>query len=484
MGTFSISEFNKHLFTLVAANCAALIMGLILVPIITRIFTPEMFGVSALFISIVGIFGGIICLSYEQSIILEKSDALAANMIAACFFSMVGLILIIIVILGLFGSNISMLLGNLELNKFLWLVPLCLLIQGFDLILSSWFSRGKRFKDLAQIAITRKVSVNLITIIGGLALYPSAGMIIVGYLLGNAVVIAILGLKMVTNRYQIKFADINKRKIITGMKRYSKFPIYTSWSVLINNASWHVPVILMGMFFNEATVGWYFLTFKIIQLPMSLIGKSVSRVIFRYSSEHNDKNSLSNLVEAVTIRLFMLIALPALLLGLLGSESFSFIFGEEWVTSGLFAQILCPWMVIWFITSPVSCVYYVINKQEKDLQKSILILVMRILSIIIGGIMHNATAAIMLYSITSLIAYGSMLKQIYDYLNINAMDVLLKIKSKLMTPICLFIIVLLVNTLCINLIITLGVALGVSIYYYTKNWKWLFLDNIKYDVKI
>ena len=460
MGTFSKSEINKHLFSLVTANCAALIMGLILVPIVTRIFTPEMLGVSALFISIVGIFGGMVCLSYEQSIILEKSDALAANMIAACFFCMVGLILIIIVILGLFGSNISMLLGNLELNKFLWLVPLCLLIQGFDLILSSLFSRGKRFKDLAQIAIIRKVSVNLITIIGGLALHPSAGMIIVGYILGNAVVIAILGLKMVTNRYQIKFADINKRKIITGMKRYSKFPIYTSWSVLINNASWHVPVILMGIFFNETTVGWYFLTFKIIQLPMSVIGKSVSRIIFRYASEHNDKNSLSNIVEAVTIRLFMFISLPVLLLSLLGSESFSFIFGEEWETSGLYAQILSPWLIIWFMTSPISCIYNVVNKQQKDLQKSILIFVTRIFSIIIGGIMHNATVAIMLYSITGIIVYGLMLKEIYSYTNVNIMVLLLKIKPRLMNHIYLFATVFVVSAAFSNTIITLGVAVG------------------------
>ena len=45
-----------------------------------------------------------------------------------------------------------------------------------------------------------------------------------------------------------------------------------------------------------------------------------------------------------------------------GKYIFGFVFGDNWATAGLYAQILAPWMYSKFILSPISVVPIIVNK--------------------------------------------------------------------------------------------------------------------------
>ncbi|MEA1954754.1 MAG: translocase, partial [Campylobacterota bacterium] len=69
-------------------------------PILTRIYTPEDFGVFALFIAITAIFGGIANARYELAIMLPKKDEDAINIFALGFVitSLISLVLLVLVV--------------------------------------------------------------------------------------------------------------------------------------------------------------------------------------------------------------------------------------------------------------------------------------------------------------------------------------------------------------------------------------------------
>jgi O-antigen/teichoic acid export membrane protein len=92
-----------------------------------------------------------------------------------------------------------------------------------------------------------------------------------------------------------------------------------------------------------------------------------------------------------------------------GDVLFSFFFGKEWIPAGEYSQILSIWTLVWFISSPISNLYYVLNLHNKFLQFMGISLIVRALSIIIASQFLDAKAAVVAYSIASLTVYGYQL---------------------------------------------------------------------------
>ena len=76
------SEFSKNVLTLMTGTTIAQAIPIAISPILTRIYTPEDFGVLALFVAITSIFGSIANGRYELAIMLPKKDENAINIFA------------------------------------------------------------------------------------------------------------------------------------------------------------------------------------------------------------------------------------------------------------------------------------------------------------------------------------------------------------------------------------------------------------------
>ena len=80
------SSFATNVLKLVTGSVFAQGLGVLVVPIVTRLFAPEAFGVVALFASITGILGVVACLRYQLAIMLPKTDEDAANLLGVSLF--------------------------------------------------------------------------------------------------------------------------------------------------------------------------------------------------------------------------------------------------------------------------------------------------------------------------------------------------------------------------------------------------------------
>src|SRR5690606_37210838 len=171
---------------------------------------------------------------------------------------------------------------------------------------------------------------------------------------------------------------------------------------LMNIISWQLPTFLLAAFFTPAVVGFYSLGFRLLQLPMSFIGSSISQVFFQRASKAKSEGTLDYLVESV-FRLLVIIGMfPMLIITIIGSDIFTLIFGNDWTEAGVYAQILSLWAFIWLISSPLSTIYIVMEKQQFGFQYSFFNLITRILSLYIGGLLGNARLALILFSISGI----------------------------------------------------------------------------------
>jgi lipopolysaccharide exporter len=201
-----------------------------------------------------------------------------------------------------------------------------------------------------------------------------------------------------------KFRHKTKNDIKEIVIRYKKFPMYSVWGQLCNQVSIHIPTFLLSYFFSTTIVGYYSMSNMVIHMPMTLIGTAISQVFLQRANEERILNGHSKKVVLEVHHLLLALGvLPIIVLMIIGSDIFSFFLGSNWTTSGLYAAILGPWILLVFIASPISTLYSIYEKQNVGLAFNLVLLASRFLSIYIGGLLGGPILCLTLFSITGII---------------------------------------------------------------------------------
>jgi len=366
------SDFVKNVLTLMTGTTIAQAIPIAVTPILTRIYTPDDFGVFALFLAITAIAGAIANGQYEQAILLPKSDDDAINLVVlgvliTCVFSF-----LLFVIILLFNTNIANLLGNKELENWLFLVPLSTLLIGIYNSLNFFNIRKKEFKNVSISLVSRSVSLSLSQVIIGLIALGPIGLIvgqIVSFLSGNMILFKTLK-EAKTN------VVISKNNIKKQAKFYKKFPIFSLPSIFINSINLNIINFLISSIFSFTTLGFYSLTQRIVGIPARVIGSSFSQVYFQKASQEYNEKGTTEIIFIKTLKKLVAISIPIfLILFFVAEPVFAFVFGEEWRVSGIYAKLLIPLAAIRFVSSALSNTLAVHQKQQFGLIINLLLLI-------------------------------------------------------------------------------------------------------------
>lgn len=459
-------SFVSDVLLLVGGTTFAQIIGILSFPVLTRLYGPDDFGTWALFISITGIISTIACMRYELAILLPESEDDAINLLGLSLLIAFLISTITIPLIYIFKETLILFLNSPQLENYLWLIPLFSFISTVFLVLNYWNSRTKNFKRLSLARVYTSLSTTGIQITSGLAGYFAGGGLLLGTFAGQSISTTVLS-GQVWKEDKIRFkAHISFKRMYVMAKRYRKFPLIESWSALLNTISWQLPTFLLASFFSPAIAGFYSLGFRLLQLPMSLIGKSIADVFFQRASLARYEGSLDSLVEKVLRTLIVLSMFPILTLTIVGSDVFSVFFGQEWVEAGVYAQILSIWAFVWFISSPISAIFSVMEMQQYELTFNILNITTRLLSLVIGGLMGSARIALILFSLSGVIVYGYLLSRVMVYSGVEAFKLLRIVSSNLLLfiPAGSMLIILKLAALNQVLIVVLS-SIFICIYY-------------------
>jgi len=403
----SSSGFAANVLKLVTGSVFAQGLGVLAAPVIARLFAPEAFGVAALFASIAGIVGVVACLRYELAIMLPKTDEEAANLLCLSLFFVFIITGISALIIFFAGDIIANLLNSSEFKKYLWLIPAAVFISGISLPLNYWNSRTKQFGRLSIARVISSVVAQSTKLGAGFAGFVSGGVLIGTGILGQIVSTFILGGQICRDDRRLFKAGIRWEKMIAGLKRHKKFPIYNTWSALLNTASQQLPTIMLAFYFSPKIVGFYALGKTVLSMPMNMVGGAVAQVFFQKASEaHYRTGNLSKVVEEVFKRLVSLGIFPILLLTLIGEDLFVVVFGARWAEAGVYMQILGLWIFFQFISSPISTLFAVLEKQNYGLFFNGVLFGTRAVSLIVGGMTGDVRFTLFLVASTGVVCYG------------------------------------------------------------------------------
>ncbi len=355
------SEFSRNVLTLMTGTTIAQAIPIAISPILTRIYTPEDFGMLALYMSISFILAVAATGRYENAIVLPKKNEDAVNILVLSVMITLIISFITLLIVYFFNTKITSLLDNTNISTWLYFIPLTVLFTGLYQTLNYWLIRKKQFKELATSKVVQNIGTGSTKLGMGYYSLGTSGLIL-GTILGQAIVIAMY-FKIVWKKDAKLLKYVNKLKIFALMKKHKKLPMLNLPNAIIDGFRLSGINILIAKYFTAATLGQFALSWKMVQLPMGIIGSSLSQVFFQKLANTN-KSDLNKIIQKYIIKA-SIVALPIfLIIYFFSVDIFIFIFGENWKMAGESASIMTPWFFLNFITSPLSSIFLVLNKQE------------------------------------------------------------------------------------------------------------------------
>ncbi len=399
-----MGRFAKNVAIMSVAPVIMQSLAFIVTPIVTRLYTPEDFGMFSIYGAILGPIGIFSTMSYSSAIVLPKREKDAANLFAlSLFFTIVWATLSISII---FFKN-SFLLSKYKDEQFmhyLWVIPIVLFFNGLYMSLRYWNIRKESFGKISAAVVSRYVANNSVILIAGFAGYASGLFIILGDIAGGIASPAILSKSVWQKNKQLFFDNIRVSRMIAMAKRYSNFPKFLLINDFFSRFGEQMPIYILSIYFSQGIIGFYSFSLRLLTMPMNFLGNSIGEVYYQKAAQ-KDENSTELLEEL--FKYLVLLGLPIFIfIGIIGEEIFYVFFGKGWSEGGFYAQILCLFMLIKFITIPASSLMLIYEKQKYALYLNIATITVSSISLTIGGILNNVYLSFVLFSLSNSLVYA------------------------------------------------------------------------------
>lgn len=355
-------ELRHGTAVLVGGASVANLIPLALTPVLTRLYSPEEFGLLAIFVAVGAVLGSAANGRYEMAIMIadDEDDAISVAALGVVIAATVGLLVLVSV--AIFGGEIAGILGRPDLQAWLFLLPVVVIGTGIFNSLNLLNNRLGNYSKIAKASVVKALATGVIQVTGGL-LFAGAGGLILGQsahsLAANGTLLRGL-FRRVTDKARWEMSTLRK---LAG--RYQDFPKFSLPANLANTSTTHLVNVLLSAVFTIASLGQLSLVQRALGAPSALIGDAVGQIYYRTATKEKVRSGNATRTFYSTVVLLSLVAVPGFLVAYLVAPTlFEVIFGTEWRTAGQYAQAVIPLVAIRFILAPVTHTNNVFEKQR------------------------------------------------------------------------------------------------------------------------
>ncbi len=397
----------RNFAKLLSANVVAQLIGLLVYPVLTRLYTPDDFGLLNLFLSIAGVLVILATAEYQYAIVLPKDDKRATAVCQVGLLVLCGVVALVLLSVP-FSRPIARLFNTPSLAYYYWLMPFYVAVSGLWILLNYYYTRQRQFGRISRYQLSQSV-LNA----GAKMSFGFAGVLHSGLLLSTVLAplcsIA-MSIAAAWKHGLRQLLHIDREECRTAAREYANFPKYSLPRALVNNLSGALPSLLLTPFFGLANLGFWGMALTLAFRPLNMISQSLYQVLFENTAHRvNQRLTIRPtilrflcLTLAVAIPCFtaLYFVLPVLTRWLLGAE---------WEISGLYIRVMLPWLLMSVLVAPICFLSDIFKKQKIGLYLEVLLIVLRLLGLGMGIWQHSFFYAIAGYSIAGAIVIGVQL---------------------------------------------------------------------------
>lgn len=391
------TEGFKNFFKLFSSSLLMQGVAFLLSPVYARLFTPEQFGLLGLFLAILSVLSVLSTAKYEQAIMLPNQDQDARSLfwlvqiISVCFAFLV-------IPLILFGNTfIATLLGDGNLVSWLWFIPLLLVLHGLFQGALYYSNRNKLFGTMATTTIVQHTALNSSRLADGFTKLTSNGLVashIFSQILVTAFILFRSAKRILVRDSATAIGNIKKQAAI-----YSGYPKFNMMLNLTNNLSGALPFFLFPRGFSLEIAGLFAFGYGLVFKPISMVSLSLHQVLSqKIIEDYNNGRPIYDKLIKLVKKSFLIAIAPSLILVILAPTLFRLIFPPEYQLAANFLQVMAPWLLLVFLTSPLSFIPELFFRQKKAMVIDIVYLLVRFGALTIGIMQNDILLALGLLS--------------------------------------------------------------------------------------
>lgn len=380
---FTKEGFVKDTFILTMGTGLAQLIPMLFYPILGRIYSPTEFGLLATIMSITSIIAVLSTGRYEASILITETKQDAVNIILFIILLSLSVCIVSYIVLMGCSSHLAIWLKEPMLEKWLFICP----ISAFSIVIyncyNEWCVRNKYFAYLSINKISNSGFIVLSKFSFGISKLVADGLIW-GDLLGR-VLSAIGCVYRMISRDGRLFVNTSFKRMRELCGYYKDCPQFILPGALMDTVVSQLPVLLFAGFYGGTVVGFFSMSMALLSIPASVLGVAISDVFRQKANEIyvREQNFRNFLLKTLKISTCIIVPIAAILMFVLPSI-FTFVLGDNWRMSGIYAMILLPYISINFLKNIVGGTFIITEKFKQNLVVNILLLIASVSSLTIG----------------------------------------------------------------------------------------------------
>jgi O-antigen/teichoic acid export membrane protein len=353
--------------TLLAGGALAQALPLLLGPLLTRLYTPQEFGLYHLFAAVAANVAVVACGRYEFALPLAADEGEAQALRTLCL--RLGLLVSLAAALG--GAAWAALRGEA------WPLALGAAVAALGAVslATLWATRTQQFRRLAVARVLQHGGGAVGQAVAGWAQGGvTAGGVMGGLmgLIGAPIAAALLTAAWL--RLPWRGAVVPASDLRTVARRYRQFPLLNTPHAFAGALQDTLALAVLAAALGPAAAGFWSLALRYLKAPATLVGGAVSQALYpqlataglagQGSPHRHDSHARQCVVTAASrgaVRRVMwaLTAVAAPLVATLwwaGPWLFMQLFGPAWADAGVLARALALYIGLHFVASPLAVV--------------------------------------------------------------------------------------------------------------------------------
>lgn len=437
-----MSSFFANTTKLLGGNIFAQLIGILAIPIITRLYSTDQFGSFSIILSAATIIASVSTLGFHLAILIpkERSQAKALAKIALICLLLTSLPLSIIAVL--FPSLFESLLGNNFNHQTVHLITLMVICQGLYSVVSYWCIRERQFGAVATSKIFESIFDRGMAVGAGAFGWTSALSLSVARVLGivSSLGFLVLSIRNVKNKQQSSATVTSKKSIYCTFQEFKEYAIYNTPSVLLINAMGQLPTIMIGYFYSPIAAGLYAIANRLVSIPVQALGSALSTTVTQHFasmvSNGDLKGARKNAISMHT-SLFAFLLIPFSFICITGEYIVELLLGPQWLLAGNLVQWMSYFAFSTLMAQAFGGLFDVMKRQKVRLTFHIINFIFRIGTLLICGylelpILTTIASFAVVANIMNLIA----VKLAFDGIGAKK-EILTSIARNIAPPLCL-----------------------------------------------
>lgn len=392
------SELARNSAKLLSANVLAQVVGLLVYPVLTRMYAPDDFGLLNLFLSMGGVLALVASAEYQYAILLPKEQKSAAAIWQVGMMCVLGVSLVVVLSIP-FAEPIAAMFNAPLLASWYWALPIYVMLIGTWSLLNYWLSRGKQFGTVGRFQVTQTLANA-----GGKIALGAAGFLR-GGLIMSALIGPLAGLLSCVNKIKTSWRElmrIDRGECGRMAREYKKFPAFSLPRALVNNVSGNLGLWMLTPVFGLEAVGYFGMAVTLAFRPLNVISSSLYQVLFQRTSERvQNREHIKDMFRQFVQKMGVLVGMVFAALYWVLPMLCRWLLSDGWEETGELIQLMLPWLFFSMLVAPICFLSDVFQKQKIGLLFEVLLVTMRAVGLLMGILMNDFHLAILAYGMGS-----------------------------------------------------------------------------------